>query len=209
MLARWSSIDGCRLSNVEDIAEATGVEERIGVQAMGNNNGSGSAPCDVTERGHSLSTATASDLDSWKDISAYFNRSVRTVQRWERLEGMPVHRHVHGAGGSVYALRQELDAWRASRTLSGQRHRRMAAVDQLPIKALPQEEQAALRTLLEVILERLGQKPSGSIAGPVKDKTFHPRPRPDEGSVFEDASPSDQRRDGNHIYARPFLPDVQ
>jgi TolB-like protein len=51
-------------------------------------------------------------LDSWKTIASYLNRSVRTVRRWEREEGLPVHRHVHRALGSVYALRSEVDAWR-------------------------------------------------------------------------------------------------
>ena len=32
-------------------------------------------------------------LDSWKEIAAHFNRDVTTVQRWEKREGMPVHRH--------------------------------------------------------------------------------------------------------------------
>jgi Tol biopolymer transport system component len=50
-------------------------------------------------------------LDSWKEISAYFKRDIRTVQRWETLEGMPVHRHMHGEQGSVYAYRAELDTW--------------------------------------------------------------------------------------------------
>src|SRR5215472_15046072 len=44
-------------------------------------------------------------LDSWKEIAAYLNRDVTTVQRWERREGMPVHRHLHDKVGSVYASR--------------------------------------------------------------------------------------------------------
>src|SRR5208282_4861604 len=56
-------------------------------------------------------------LDSWKEIAAYLNRDVTTVQRWEKREGMPVHRHVHDKRGSVYALGPELDAWRQSRKL--------------------------------------------------------------------------------------------
>ena len=40
-----------------------------------------------------------------------------TVQRWEKREGMPVHRHVHGRLGSVYAFRAELDAWSSSREI--------------------------------------------------------------------------------------------
>jgi Tol biopolymer transport system component len=54
-------------------------------------------------------------LDSWKKIATHFNRDVTTVQRWERREGMPVHRHVHDKQGSVYAFRSELDAWWESR----------------------------------------------------------------------------------------------
>ncbi len=50
-------------------------------------------------------------LDSWKKIAAHFHRDVTTVQRWERRESMPVHRHVHDKQGSVYAFRSELDAW--------------------------------------------------------------------------------------------------
>src|SRR5947209_11904664 len=56
-------------------------------------------------------------LDSWKEIAAYLNRDVTTVQRWEKREGMPVHRHLHDKQGSVYASRAELDAWARSRNL--------------------------------------------------------------------------------------------
>jgi Tol biopolymer transport system component len=56
-------------------------------------------------------------LDSWKEIAAYLNRDVTTVQRWEKREGMPVHRHVHARMGSVYAYRAELDAWARGRNL--------------------------------------------------------------------------------------------
>ena len=45
-------------------------------------------------------------------------RDVTTVQRWERREGMPVHRHVHDKVGSVYAFRTDLDAWARSRSPS-------------------------------------------------------------------------------------------
>ena len=56
-------------------------------------------------------------LDSWKEIAAYLRRDVTTVQRWERREGMPVHRHVHDKMGSVYAFRTELNAWTHRRNL--------------------------------------------------------------------------------------------
>jgi Tol biopolymer transport system component len=56
-------------------------------------------------------------LDSWKEIAAYLNRDVTTVQRWEKREGMPVHRHLHDRMGSVYASRTELDTWARGRNL--------------------------------------------------------------------------------------------
>ena len=57
-------------------------------------------------------------LDSWKEIAAYLRRDVTTVQRWEKREEMPVHRHVHDKKGSVYGFRSELDAWARSRNLA-------------------------------------------------------------------------------------------
>ena len=54
---------------------------------------------------------TSDRLDSWKDVAAYLQRDVSTVQRWEKREAMPVHRHVHEKQGTVYAFRLELDAW--------------------------------------------------------------------------------------------------
>ena len=50
-------------------------------------------------------------LDSWKEIARYLNRSVRTLYRWEKEEGLPVHRHQHRELGSVFAYTAELDAW--------------------------------------------------------------------------------------------------
>src|SRR5438067_13102162 len=62
-----------------------------------------------------VGTAPEDRLDSWKEIAAYLKRDVTTVQRWEKREGMPVHRHVHDRMGSVYAFSSELDAWVQSR----------------------------------------------------------------------------------------------
>src|SRR4029453_16016796 len=58
---------------------------------------------------------TRDRLDSWKGIAAYLKRSVRTVTRWEREEGLPIHRHLHSKSGSVYAYKAELDAWWSNR----------------------------------------------------------------------------------------------
>jgi chromosome segregation ATPase len=55
-------------------------------------------------------------LDSWKEIAAYLNRNVRTVQRWEKREGLPIHRHVHERASSVSAYKKEIDAWQKQRS---------------------------------------------------------------------------------------------
>ena len=54
---------------------------------------------------------TTPRLDSWKEIASYLGRDVRTVQRWEKKEALPVHRHQHDKQGTVYAFPSELDAW--------------------------------------------------------------------------------------------------
>jgi TolB-like protein/Tfp pilus assembly protein PilF len=54
-------------------------------------------------------------LESWKAIAAYLGRDVTTVRRWEKREGLPVHRLHHSKLGSVYAYTTELDAWRNER----------------------------------------------------------------------------------------------
>lgn len=60
-----------------------------------------------------MTDAKVGRLESWKEIAAYLGRGVRTVRRWEAEEGMPVHRHMHRARGSVYAFRSEIDRWRS------------------------------------------------------------------------------------------------
>jgi len=61
----------------------------------------------------------ADRLDSWKEIASYLRRDVRTVQRWEKKEGLPVHRHLHDKLGSIYAYRNELTDWFKARQQSG------------------------------------------------------------------------------------------
>ncbi len=57
----------------------------------------------------------AGRLSSWKEIAAYLDTSVRTVQRWEQTEALPVHRHEHARVATVYAYTSEVDAWLGSR----------------------------------------------------------------------------------------------
>lgn len=50
-------------------------------------------------------------LDSWKEIAAYIRRSERTVRRWERSGGLPVHRVSGPKRATVYAFKSEVDSW--------------------------------------------------------------------------------------------------
>jgi hypothetical protein len=47
-------------------------------------------------------------LNSWKEISSYLNRGVRTVQRWEHQFGLPVRHLGKGKRGPVYAFVTDL-----------------------------------------------------------------------------------------------------
>ncbi len=66
-----------------------------------------------------VSQNPADRLDSWKEIASYLRRDVRTVQRWEKKEGLPVYRHQHDKLGSVYAYKVELDHWFKTRQQEG------------------------------------------------------------------------------------------
>ena len=57
------------------------------------------------------SEARGERLESWKRIAAYLQRDVRTVQRWEQTNGLPVHRHQRAQRAIPYAYTKELDVW--------------------------------------------------------------------------------------------------
>jgi hypothetical protein len=50
-------------------------------------------------------------LGSWKEIANYLGKGVRTVQRWERCSGLPIHRPSGSSKGVVIAFPAELDRW--------------------------------------------------------------------------------------------------
>lgn len=53
-------------------------------------------------------------LSGWKEVANYLGKGVRTVQRYERLFGLPVRRPANKPWGSVVATKGELDAWVAA-----------------------------------------------------------------------------------------------
>lgn len=55
-----------------------------------------------------------SELHSWKEIADYLGVTIRTAQRWEKEQGLPVRR-LPGERGRVLALAGDLDEWKSSR----------------------------------------------------------------------------------------------
>jgi TolB-like protein len=72
----------------------------------------------ATLSSRTIAGAQGRRLESWKEIATYLGRDVTTVRRWERREGLPVHRILHRKLGSVYAYTAELDAWRDKRAFA-------------------------------------------------------------------------------------------
>lgn len=144
-------------------------------------------------------------LDSWKDIASHFRRSVRTVQRWERVEGMPVHRHAHEKGDSLFAYTNELDEWRKNRSHAGPKVD-VASV-QCPIHNLPLKQLAGLRRLLEAVLEQLGKAPLSSEFVVVFYGTLGHSGNKGLGSVADPRIAGDIN--GSRVEPHPFLPEVQ
>ncbi len=61
----------------------------------------------------------SSTLNSWKEIAVYLGRGVRTVQRWERELGLPVHRIRESDHSPVFAFTNELQIWLELRRKAG------------------------------------------------------------------------------------------
>jgi len=96
----------------------------------------------------------ADRLDSWKEIASYLRRDVRTVQRWEKKEGLPVYRHLHDKLGSIYAYRNELTHWFNTRQQSGP-----------PVATGIRQEGSAEKIKLAVL-------PFGNLSGAKEDDYF-------------------------------------
>ena len=111
-------------------------------------------------------------LDSWKEIAAYLKRGARTVQRWEREEGLPVHRLRHDKLGSVYAYKSELDAWWSKRGVELQ-PRQSLSVAVLPFADLSPEkdQQYFCDGMAEEMIDALGRIPGLRVVS--RSASFH------------------------------------
>ena len=85
-------------------------------------------------------------LNSWKGIAAYLGRGVRTVQRWERECGLPVHRPHNHSRSPVIAIPTEIDNWLRNGELKQARTKGNAAV-RVKLKHLMTELQANIERM--------------------------------------------------------------
>ncbi len=63
------------------------------------------------------SNPTNRQLESWKEIAAHLKTSVRTAQRWEEQNSLPVTRILRDKRSAVYANTADLDRWLANRAV--------------------------------------------------------------------------------------------
>ena len=54
-------------------------------------------------------------LESWKEIAAFVGRDERTLMRWAKQQGMPIHRIPGSKRSRVSASRAEISYWLSRR----------------------------------------------------------------------------------------------
>jgi TolB-like protein/Flp pilus assembly protein TadD len=106
-------------------------------------------------------------LESWGEIAAYLRREIRTVQRWEKTLGLPVHRLLVGKQSSVYAYPSELDKWYRER--EPKEIKEDDSGDEPPSPAMPEPNALATPTAPPVLVK--GEKPPQQIPR-VKQKSI-------------------------------------
>ena len=99
--------------------------------------------------GLTSSPSAGERLESWKEIAAYLRRGVRTVRRWEKEEGLPVHRHQHQKLGSVYAYKSEVEAWWNGRR--AHLETQPEGPEPVPVRAFPRRRVAVMAAALVVL----------------------------------------------------------
>jgi TolB-like protein/Flp pilus assembly protein TadD len=95
-------------------------------------------------------------LVSWKEIAGHLGRETRTVQRWEKTEGLPVRRHGHQKKSTVYAYASELDAWFKKRQPADDPEADAAFVPEPEIAFVPEPD-----------VDTLSEKENGGAVSPV------------------------------------------
>jgi CheY-like chemotaxis protein len=106
-------------------------------------------------------------LHGWKEIALELDRSVRTVQRWERTLGLPVRRLSRDPRAAVFLFKEELRLWLLK--VAGKDRERefkqvgvadgpilQSSVNKGHTRLLFVDDEPGLRAMLPVILQHYG-----------------------------------------------------
>jgi len=109
-------------------------------------------------------------LSTWKEIAAYLNSGVRTCVRWEKENGLPVHRQEGAPRSRIFAYKGELDAWFKSRLGNGSIHPETASPRRAgwksPFLLIPLAA-FGVAAVIFLVLRPRGAGPSQPVAGGV------------------------------------------
>jgi tetratricopeptide (TPR) repeat protein len=90
-------------------------------------------------------------LVGWKEIAAYLDKADRTVKRWGRDRGLPIHRVPGIAKTSVYAYPVELDRWlesaHAAETISHEETEEIGSQGSGSVTGVPAVESSVAATV--------------------------------------------------------------
>src|SRR5713101_4682044 len=118
------------------------------------------------------STLPDKKLVSWKEIAVHLGREIRTVQRWEKTEGLPVRRHEHRKKSTVYAYARELDDWFKKRQPKDDPEADAAFEPELDLGDAPPGTENGDVVLTEEVL-----RPGDTTDGTASDDHVPPKPR--------------------------------
>lgn len=91
-------------------------------------------------------------LDSWKSVASFLRRDIRTVQRWEANEGLPVYRLRSSRRGPIYAYKTEIEAWWKARESTLRQRQPVVGNSQKSERGWPKVSFAQLAVYASLIL---------------------------------------------------------
>jgi TolB-like protein len=140
-------------------------------------------------------------LESWKEISDYLKRSIKTSQRWEREFGLPIHRLEGTPKSRVFAVAEELDSWIRDKLNLAEAAESVRSLAVLPLRNLSGEpgNDYLAEGMTEMLISELGRVKEFRVISHQSTRQFRDtdRPLPEiagilqvdallEGAVFQD-----------------------
>jgi hypothetical protein len=150
-------------------------------------------------------------LHSWKEIAVYVHREVRTVQRWEKREGMPVHRHQHPKGSSIFAFKHEVDEWQRGRSHCRElcKPRELPTGKVLAARGPVNNDEEILYQLIKTVVAQLITQVVVSTVTDLERETGHGREKIPLVHQGKDLKETRGKFDGTSVESYSFLSRLQ